>query len=397
VSADDSTRLQIAFFKPFDSFYINRTARIYHELLEAIPGVSTIGIYNHSAYNPVGDPIVVFTPFVFMGASRQHFHDAQTRFDRAYDVPFRSRISFELCQTYFRKFLKFYERSRASLVLLSEYDVHALTPEDLALSCSGRTRDFLLIPGAELFDRTASVGRGVKESDLSDERLDIGYKVLEDRRGRVVSLPHVIAADEFSSASEVIWRTRTRRLVVPGASYSERRAAVSNVVRKLPREYAGHLVDKAMGLAFKGIHQPRLRNFAMWSYFRHTIEKSWLSFTCGSTGGYLVRKFFEIPAFGSCLCTFEYTFLPRCGLVSNVHYLPLSDVRDLADYCERLKDVSFARHVIDCASAARAIVLELHSAFARYRQLSDTLGRIATNSFFGSYWEQGEYKFRRHP
>ena len=333
-----------------------------------------------------------------MGASKEQFNNVQVRFSRAYHVSFRQRLSFEDCHAYFRKFLKFYEKSRASLVLLSEYDIHALTPDDLALTCSSRANDFLLTPGAELFDPTFDVGNAVgqhaNQKDLSDESFDIGYKILEERKAKVASLPHVIAPDEFASASEVVFRARFRRLVVPGAPYLARRAAIASVVRKLPIEYSGHLVDKAMSLGFRAIPKARARNSAMWSYFRETIERSWLTFTCGSTAGYLVRKFFEVPAFGSCLCTFDYAFLPRCGLNRDLHYLPITEIGQLRVYTDNLRDDQFVQRVIKCASASRTVVLQCHSAFARYQQLSETLARMSEGSFCGSYWENGEYKFR---
>jgi len=399
LSLSEQTNSKIAFFKPFDSFYINPTTRIYHVLLEAMPSVSTVGLDNHHEFSPVtlSANLVIFTPFVFLGRDKTSFQRMVAYLRGNYHIPFTSKVTFEQCETYYQKFLAFLDRSRASVLLLCEYDLHALTSDDFVLSCSRREVDYFLIAGPELFDLELHQGNfqdGVASAaDLDVNRVQLGYDFLEEKKHRLVSLPHVMAVEEFCPETSIVHAERGRRIGVPGASYLARRRAVSEVIRRFPREYAAHLLDQGVLRLAGKIPHARLRQECLRSYFRHSIASSRISFTCGSTSGFFVRKFLEIPAFGACLCTFDYKCLENAGFKPDVHYLPVETVEDISAYVDRLNGKDFLQHVVDCTANGWSLVLKTHSAYARYSQLAETFGRIVAGNFRGSYWEGGRYSY----
>jgi len=390
----------IAFFNPFDYFYISPTTRLYHEMLEATPGVVTVSLDNYAdlSLSRASPDVVVFTPFVFLGKSREIFANHISRLNRAYNVPSPSLVTFEQCERYFQAFLEMRARSPSSVALMTEYDLHAMNEEDPMISLGQRETDYFLMTGPELYDLDQHVQGNLTKTnfdhDLNADSVRRGYDFIVAKQHRIVSLPHVMATQEFYLSSAIRHGAKSRRISVPGSSYAPRRAAVSEVVSQYPRETVLHLIDKIAYRAGRVIPDTSLRQRFLAGYFQKLITASRISFTCGSTSGYFVRKFIEIPAFGSCLCTFNYSFLAHLGLRPDIHYLPIETIKEIGVYIEKLHDPEFMQHVIDCTIAAHNQILKCHSVYARHKQLGDTLQLIIQGRFSGSYWDDGEYKYR---
>lgn len=390
----------IAFFNPFDYFYLNPTTRLYHEMLEATPGVITVSLDNY-ADSTIGralPEVVVFTPFVFLGKSREIFESHISRLNSAYNVPFLSLVSFEQCQRYFQTFLEMRLRSPSSVALMTEYDLHVTNDEDPMISLGQRETDYFLMVGLELYDFDQHLQGDISKTnfshDLDADSIRRGYDFMMAKQHRILSLPHVMAPQEFHLSSAIRHDAKSRRISVPGASYAPRRAAVSEILSQYPRENVLHLIDKVAYRAGRFIPNTSLRKRFLNGYYQKLITASRISFTCGSTSGYFVRKFLEIPAFGSCLCTFNYSFLTNLGLRPDIHYLSIETVKEIGVYIEKLNDPEFMQHVIDCTIAAHNQILKSHSIHARHRQFANTLQLIIEGRFSGSYWDDGEYKYR---
>lgn len=390
----------IAFFNPFDYFYLNPTTRLYHEMLEATRGVVTVSLDNYTdiSISSASPDVVVFTPFVFLGESREIFANSISRLNRIYNVPFISLVTFEQCEKYLQAFLEMRARSPSSVALMTEYDIHSITEEDPMIALGERETDYFLMSGPELYDFDQHVQGSISETnfsrDLNEDSVRKGYDFIVAKQHQIVSLPHVMAAQEFYLSSAIMHGTKSRRISVPGASYAPRRAAVSEVISQYSLEKALHLIDNIAYRAGRIIPNTSLRKRFLNRYYQKLITASRITFTCGSTSGYFVRKFIEIPAFGSCLCTFNYSFLARLGLRPNIHYLPIETVEEISAYIEKLHDSEFMQHIIDCTITAHNHILKHHSVFARHKQLGKTLQLIIQGKFHGSYWDDGEYKFR---
>ena len=384
----------IKFFNPFDYFYLNPTTRLYHEILESTPGVITVSLNNFEdpAITESPSEVVVFTPFVFLGKSRKIFESHMSRLNIAYDVPFLSLVTFEQCKKYFQAFLEMRFRSPSSIALMTEYDLHAMNHEDPMISLGQRQTDYFLLAGHELYDFNLHL-KDINH-DLDVESVSKGYDFIVANQHRILSLPHVIAGQEFCLSSAIQQGAKSRRICVPGASYVHRRAAVSEILSQYPRENILHLIDKMACRAGRFIPNTSLRKRFLNGYYQKLITASRISFTCGSTSGYFVRKFLEIPAFGSCLCSFNYSFLANLGLHPDSHYLPIETTNEIGRHIEKSYDSEFMEHIIDCTITAHNHILRHHSVFARHKQLGKTLQLIIQGKFHGSYWEDGEYKFR---
>jgi len=394
------TDSRIAFFRPFDSFYLSPTAEIYQTVIEAIPGVFTVALDRpgETLPAPYAADLVVFTPMVFLGQSRDAFEKSVNHLRRNYYIPFFSQVTYERCERYYQTFLAFLASSRTSLFLLIEYDLHALVQDEFLWRISRRDADFLMLTGAELYDpdlhHRSTRGNADSTEDVNFEHFRLGYAFIEEKKHRVVSLPQVMATEEFCTKAHIAYGKRGRRISVRGTSYVARRRAVTEVVRRYPWEYAAHGLDQGFLRIVNRMPNAWLRQQLLRRSFRRSIAASRISFTCGSTAGYFVRKFLEIPAFGACLCTFNYKFLENAGFRPDVHYLPVKTVEDISAYVDRLQSEEFLRHVIDCTANGWSLILKTHSAYARHSQLMETFERIIAGNFRGSYWGGGQYSYR---
>jgi hypothetical protein len=205
---------------------------------------------------------------------------------------------------------------------------------------------------------------------------------------------HTLAMKEIHSEQAIRTAVKSRRISVPGIGYAARDAAINMLTELSLFDWGCANLDRAVYAAGRRLPWPRIRQGLLWSYLTHTISNSRITMTCGSTSGYFVRKFLEIPALGSCLCTFNYAFLPRLGFHQDSEYLPIDSPANIRVHLERMQDPAFSEHLITCALSAMSTVRRLHSMPARFVQLKETLAHIARSDFRGSYWSGGAYRYR---
>lgn len=140
-----------------------------------------------------------------------------------------------------------------------------------------------------------------------------------------IDLPHCI------SRSEAIKKTKSKKwdIIVPGAGYATRRIALSSAEEKglkvtpfesLRRGYvtAPYFLYKNFLPKRKAILLQQKRSF---SFYRHLISRSAVTFTCGSELKYFVRKFLEVPAFRSAMIAYPSDNLRDYGFEDGVHFL----------------------------------------------------------------------------
>lgn len=381
--------LRANFYHPFDYSYLNRTTSSYLEILNTMPGVSRIRLSDDVQQNT--EAILIYTPFVFMGASRELFQSMMERLRAHYDVPLKD-INFDNAQRYFERFSFAHERSTAAVALMTEYDLHAIRAVDPIVSYSTLHKDYWLTAGPELYD--LELHHLDPQTDLDPTAASAGYAYLAGRNDRIISMYHTLADSEILNEQIIRAVRKSRRISVPGIGYAARNTTASLIAGLSKYDWIQTALDRAVYAAGRQLPWPRARQHILWSYFRHSISSSRMAMTCGSTSGYFVRKFLEIPALGSCLCTFNYSFLPQLGFKPNSEYLPIDSPTDIEEYFYRLQEPDFVESVTAYTLSAASIITQLHSLSARRIQLTETLTRIARSEFQGSYWAEGNYCFR---
>ena len=379
----------IHFYLPFDYAYLNKTVSCMVSVVSSLPGVRVVGISDPPPKLPAR--IVIYMPFVFMGRSREAFHTALSRLRKAYTANL-NHVNYDKAHEYYNDFLAARERADEGVAILNEYDLHALTHQDFVVQFAEERLDYLIFSGPELFDNTLHSAEPKK--DLVPGEVAAGLEYLTQRLSRVISLPHTISPSEFVRTDAQSLTTKTRLVSVPGVGYTARNHANRVLAKYSLSSFGAAVFDRAYYATLRKVPVSTVRTRLLWRHFAQSIQRSHITMTCGSSAGYFVRKFIEIPAMGSCLCTFDYAFLSRVGFRAGVNFLPLNTVEDLGDYVVRARDPEFASQIAEYSAAGAHTVYNLHSTIARTQQLSQTLCQIAEGRFKGSFWSEGQYLFR---
>ena len=122
------------------------------------------------------------------------------------------------------------------------------------------------------------------------------------------------------------------------------------------------------------------------SSFVKILERSKISFTCGSALGFPIRKYFEIPAAGSILLCKPFLNFENLGFKSGVNCFTVDENNLVETVQEITSDYSnFSKIRIN----ASELLLSSHSYEARKTQLKSSLQAIIKNEFNGSFWSSG--------
>lgn len=186
------------------------------------------------------------------------------------------------------------------------------------------------------------------------------------RSDRVVEILHCV--DE----SEILpWHEKQHEWCIPGAKYYGRR----QMAAALRARWIGYVSVSPLNFMLQVLERTKLlyRTRYDWSMslsyrsFRSMIARSWRTFTCGSALRWPIRKFFEIPAFGSLLVCEPCAGFAKLGFVDGENCLVIGDVDEII---AATQDRAQMRQMI---AAGQAVVRQRHTAQVRARQLRDWL------------------------
>ena len=380
---------QILFFKPFDYYYFNATIRNYINIIENMQNVTIVDCFNFRDVKIDDNPIVIYLPFTLFGISVNQFISVSNRIKKAYVAPNFRKIDFELANNYYCMFHRVYSNSKHTIAILTEYDPHALLEDDLISNYINRDTDYFLLAGHELYDFTL---HDTQKPDIDMTRFNRAYQFLYENRNRVISLSHFVDISEFSRIDDFYFK-KNRLRSAPGARYLNRKRFIEIHVTKNRFDSFKTFFDYFILKSIWQIPWPKLKIKLSKIYFDNIIKSSVFTYTCGSTAGFFIRKFIEIPAYNSCLVTHNYKFLKSLGFVENQHYLQIENIIDFASPKDFYSNLEAFKKVHLIILNSRKLIFEKHSIISHHQYLLDTIDSIKNKTFNGSYWEDGYYKF----
>lgn len=227
-----------------------------------------------------------------------------------------------------------------------------------------------------------------RESWLDPGLFMVGRPDLVDERWLL--LPHCIAESEFVSAGSVRKRWDA---IVPGVDYHFRRAARDRLecVAGVSLASLEGPLQRALYWATSYYRAQKYIDLTPWfnRRFRERISASRVGVTCDASIGYAIRKFFEIPAFGTLLAARFFPQMEALGFQDGANCFAIED-GDL----ERLEEiVAFAKsdgvEARRVTSAGQDMVRELHVASARAQQLRDFLEALCAGRLGSVRWRDG--------
>jgi len=207
---------------------------------------------------------------------------------------------------------------------------------------------------------------------------------------RMINLGHFVADHEF------YWSDLSSRkydISVPGSSYTRRKNSIDLIKKdkniSIPKnrtKYILKIMDRMGIKTYSNFYLVNLYNFL----FQMELSNAKICITEGGGNNYPVRKFFEIPASGALLACWPSIGLKDLGYRHGENCIYLNSSDDIFGVVADVKNNMTKYQNI--AALGRKQTMDHHSASARSNQLKESFEKILSNSFLGSYWENGVYQ-----
>lgn len=200
---------------------------------------------------------------------------------------------------------------------------------------------------------------------------------------RYMLVPHVLTEAEFLPA----YKGRLRHdASLMGQLYSFRRG-MCEALAACPDISLLCGMDTLQRVLRFGVNRLRWLETIYHRRFVDFIRTSLVSLTCDGTVGYPVRKFFEIPAFGSVLVAGFFPNAQALGFVHGDTCLALEQPSDVVAAVRGLKaDKALADKL---RRRGWEMVRDCHSVGVRVNQIAAILEAVASEREFVVRWEQG--------
>lgn len=216
-----------------------------------------------------------------------------------------------------------------------------------------------------------------------------------DKKIITIDFPH------FVDESELLYSPKTKYWdwIISGALYGTRKLAHNSLVQESCKSAPS--LDKLKWLVNTLLKKIRIylnvpflsllgmRYNAM--IFKFTVSRSRLSFVCGSGYRYMVRKFYEIPAFRVAMIAYPADGMSEYGFVAGKHYLSC-DPESVGDAAKTLLSNDVLRKSL--CDAAFDLITQKHTTKIRAAQLIDVMRSLAKGALLGAHYESGEFIIR---
>jgi len=238
---------------------------------------------------------------------------------------------------------------------------------------------------------SASLNLGQNKENFKTQASSNYHEAFEKRKKDVIPMTFFIHEDEFMDVKA----SPKYDISVPGALYYER-IKVFNLLEKIKkfRYIRTNLIlqniERIESLLKTDFNRNKWVIKVRTYLFRNLINNSFVSFTDGSQFAYPVRKFFEIPAFGSLLFAVPFYNHEKLGFKDGVNFIAASS----DNIIEKLE--YFLQHkakALEIIVHSRRLIKETHSFEAWKANFSKIWSAIKADDFYGIEWEDGDLKF----
>lgn len=383
----------------FDVRYINRTVAMWPLIFRHLGPVDFFGpgfqphdvlddglaafVKRHGPYD-----VVVTSEHALRATEEEHRIDLAVRaYRQNYVLHFEPRRALARQARVLRELQ---DHDGLVLVCCYETDPYSVTTGTMALLRAWEGAHVLGL-GVEFVAPLASLDHDSLAAESLGAATDNWHDFVRDCADRVVSMPASLGENEFRW-SDLSWRPRQWSVV--GTSYGARRRA-RDTLSAADVPWAGKWLHRSLAVADRLRLRPYTRPSALPlvnGLFMDAIERSRLSFTCGSALAYPLRKFFEIPALGAVLVCRRFSGFEAAGFTPGQNCL-VAEPEELPGLTAAYTGAELQR----IADAGRAMVWERHTVRARVEQMARVLDRMAAGDFAGSCWDRGVPRLRHAP
>jgi len=208
-----------------------------------------------------------------------------------------------------------------------------------------------------------------------------------------ISLPWAMSQSEIKNPD---WKSKfTWDFAVPGWPYKSRQISENMLeragLRKAPYspyiEFANRLIPFAT-IFRSDLGTNRIANSIRYRTMKNTLKRTKFSYLDGSAYGYFVRKFVEIPTFGSVIITRGIPALRKLGFEPNSHFIPI----DFQSLDQLKSELDGSQKIFeDIRRNAFELVSEIHTNNSRLNQLYYCVASLIEGKFHSAKYENGRF------
>ena len=205
-------------------------------------------------------------------------------------------------------------------------------------------------------------------------------------KNRIIPMLHMVDSNEFLDFSD-----KKYEWCVPGADYYWRRKIKQyfreSGIKYVKYTFLNYILRRLDAFQILRITKYDISMSAYYDTFRRLVNKSWCSFTCGSTLRYPVRKYFEIPAFSSLLVCNPCASFEKLGFKDAENCFEVENLDKMRFVAEKTKDKELVAEMI---IKGQSLVREKHTSQVRARQFFNMYNIISQKNFDCAFWIDGD-------
>lgn len=273
------------------------------------------------------------------------------------------------------------------ILLTLESDYYNFTTEQISI-IDGEF-DLTVSWGSQFFQKTTNMDK--KNADIFREVPNDNWLEYSERAfSKIVPLHHFVSESEFNYTC---LSHRPKDFVVPGAIYLNRKRAKRALVKSDFKKSISTSIPYIGILNRLGVHTfswPWFQEYYQ-SSFKRSIKQSKIAFTCGSSLDFPIRKFFEIPAFGTILFCRPCNGFEALGFKDQINAVVCAPEELPILGADLLSNPEKAQRI---ATQGRDLIKTHHTLRIRAKQLSNALVKAINGEWKGAVWQDGKLRAR---
>lgn len=269
-----------------------------------------------------------------------------------------------------------------SMLILDYY----LCPKHYIELAEKRTNHFFISMGDRDFILPLSELPNAKDELFYSKATDRYSHFLKRNVNRIIPFLHFVDESEFVCFN----KNKKNDWCIPGSKYYFRKLIMDKLSLYNIKYVSSTLIIQILQVLEKaGLLQLYRHHATIKIYYREfqkMINSSWFTFTCGSGLMWPIRKYFEIPAFGSLLVCVPCSSFEKMGFVDGVNCVTI-DLSDNNNFLSKIPNKESASVMIQ---KGQRLVRDKHTAQVRARQFKNIYELIKEEMVEYVFWKGGD-------
>ena len=323
--------------------------------------------------------------------------DAQLLNARYFQPPHGESVVFERWRglRFYEELVEFVFKASAPKVLISSgLDLHWTGPEnDYLFQALDSLAGMTWTGSTQTPDLSEIPDSWVDDWMLKFPRVNEVKQTIAATGTILIEFPGAISEREFRTPRHPVWD-----ISIGGVPYNTRRLARSSAERRnlsvAPYRSTARAFDflgRRMPRRLNTYRSAREMNRLRYRNLRFSVTRSKIAWTDGSAYRYAIRKFFEIPAWGTPLICLPHSKMADFGFLENCHYISAEPEQVGGIVAHWLASSELREQLASMGRRAQSVVWQSHTSTARASQLLWSIRHLLRDSDCTFGWREGRF------